>query len=403
MCSSALAVALVAVLMGSPALATYNTANLPPAVQATPVARAATPREPASGVDRRESADPAPSEAYAEDAPAVSGWWAPLHRCGPAVAFGLGLLSLVASLLHRFASGGTAKGEAEIVPLKTAASTASQPHGPAPPAPPQPWAMAASTAVDEARLQESLLASAEDARALAALLEEHWDFISRSPALVERLQESANKGDVAAQRVIAGVDAIVDRLFDKATDTLNTLMACDGLDSVDRTIGAMAPKRLFDQTFLRVLDYNLKQAKAAGDTGKAAFFTHVRARCVEASNLALRPAQTLLTQLLRQTAPAEREQTLVEFLLPITSQRMPIGVEVLLDPPIPPKVSVEQLVEGLSEGVAKLRSIDTDPAAVAGSLADLQLVAGMARPILSKVVDAGRLTRYDDEVAKLFA
>lgn len=50
--------------------------------------------------------------------------------------------------------------------------------------------------------------------------------------------------------------------------------------------------------------------------GKAAFFTHVRARCVEASNLALRPAQTLLTQLLRQTAPAEREQTLVEFLLP---------------------------------------------------------------------------------------
>lgn len=43
-------------------------------------------------------------------------------------------------------------------------------------------------------LSESLLASAEDARALAALLEEHWDFISRSPALVERLQESAACG-----------------------------------------------------------------------------------------------------------------------------------------------------------------------------------------------------------------
>ena len=158
-----------------------------------------------------------------------------------------------------------------------------------------------------------------------------------------------------------------------------------------------------DMAFLRVLDINIDGATQDGDVSRVNFFTHLRTRAVEEIEKRAPAADGLISRALRATDAGIRGRILEEFLLPKSVVLLPSGQELKLDKPAPPKVTIQEFADALSDVVDRLRSIDADPELMEATVADLRALAKEVRLLLLANFDEEKVRWYERRLATVFA
>ena len=145
------------------------------------------------------------------------------------------------------------------------------------------WRMAslAPEAADRENLLEEALAIASNSGKLALLMEAHWEQLTRNEKYILALQQRVEAGEVAAVRVLEGMNLIVAKKMTAAQERLGALLALTELDVLDQKLMLMAQSGEIDTAFVHVLDLNIDAATKSGDVDRANFFRHLRTRSID--------------------------------------------------------------------------------------------------------------------------